>query len=907
MLGRVSAVAILLLVTNTAFPQCSLTPVASTQFRSTIFDLSVDGNRLWAATSYGLTLYDITADPPLILDSIALAGPTRVVRASGVIAYAASGSNIQFVRWTGRELQLAGSIDAGATVNDLVLTTNYLYAATSNGIVQYDLLNPNAPAKTSATFATSGTNVTSLALSGNTLYATDGDASVEVFSVAIPNLVQRLGSFTSILTRPTAVSASDGRVYVTDGQQTDLFLGTDANASRAGSATFAFGSSSFAPMSATAIFTAGNDRRLRAFDVSTAGSPVEIFRNELAPTSGTVNRINSVVMAAGRLYAGAGDIGLLTYDVHQFVSPFPLRGYSTTPTASVSATSGRVYFGRAAGIVEYTQTSTGALTEARSWDKSRADIVHDVDNDFLLTSSGAAATLWALSPAAPTLVGTSTFPAPVQQAVLVGTTALAVLTDRTLWRADLSQATATPQQISINLAPQFMARSGSNVVMADLRSDGTTTVAMMNASNSAIANSASVAGVATAGVALSGTTAVVWTFRGLTLIDFPSGATTLLPQSSGVAATHLAMNGTKLAEMTDSALVMWDTATQRVTATYTLPATPASLVISPNGLFADLATFDGVASIQLAASSRMPSLIPAPNANFYAKKLVATANRLILFDGRNADIFSTSLGYRGGIHVSSTIDVAANDSGIFTLTNTLGVGAYTRDGAPLGSAIIAEGSDAQPLSLAATGGAAWASIVRGCPLNCEKKTIVFDTRNATPSQTATMTGAVRDVVVSGTRAYVLTELPDEIRVLDVSDPAHPRQLTARTSEGTRLPMSIGYANGIVYVLGDKLYEYDDNLAKLGEPLGSYVDDPSIGVTYADQRVRIDGGCLAVSGRQFSPQLFSTALAPQPSFPTPSAARAIAAQPGRLYVLTDHSLEVWASAPLPAAARRRPSS
>src|SRR5437899_6992663 len=161
MLGRVSAVVILLLTTNTAFPQCNLAPVASAQFRSTIFDLSVDGNRLWAATSYGLTLYDLTADPPLILDSIALPGPTRVVRASKATAYAASGSNIQYVRWTGRELQLAGSIDAGAIVNDLVLTTNDLYAATSNGIAQYDLLNPNAPAKTSATFATSGTNVTS--------------------------------------------------------------------------------------------------------------------------------------------------------------------------------------------------------------------------------------------------------------------------------------------------------------------------------------------------------------------------------------------------------------------------------------------------------------------------------------------------------------------------------------------------------------------------------------------------------------------------------------------------------------------------------------------------------------------------------------------------------------------------
>src|SRR5204863_302447 len=162
---------------------------------------------------------------------------------------------IQVVRWNGRALQLAGSVDAGATVNDLVLTPAYLYAATSSGLAQYDLLNPNAPAKTGATFTTSAANVGSLALTGNTLYATDGD---------------------------------------------------------------------------------------------------------------------------GRLFVAAGDIGLLTYDVRQFAAPFPLRSYATVATGSVAAADGRAYFGRAAGIVEYVQTSAGALTEARSWDKSRADVVHDV-------------------------------------------------------------------------------------------------------------------------------------------------------------------------------------------------------------------------------------------------------------------------------------------------------------------------------------------------------------------------------------------------------------------------------------------------------------------------------------------------------------------------------------------------
>ncbi|MEK6373424.1 MAG: hypothetical protein AABO58_12095 [Acidobacteriota bacterium] len=903
--GRVLAVAIVsLLLAAPSFPQCNLAPVAGAQFRSTIFDLSIDGNRGWAATGYGITLYDLSADPPLILDSIGLPGTTRVVRAANGVAYVASGSAIQVVRWNGRTLQLAGSVDAGATINDLALTTIYLYAATANRIMQFDLLNPNAPAKTSATFSTSAANIGSLALTGDILYATDGDPSVEVFSIITPALPQRLGSFNTLIVRPTAIHARDSRVYVSDGQQTDIFAGTAASPSRAGAETFPFGSTSFAALTSSAIFVAGNDRRLRAFDVSSAAAPVEIFRTELAATSGTVNRINAIELGLGHLYAGAGDIGLLAYDVRLFTAPFPMRSYATIATGSVVAAAGRAYFGRAAGLVEYAQTSSGALTEGRSWDKSRPGVTHDVDNDFLLTSSGATATMWALSPTTPTPIGTTTFSSPVKQAVQLGTTAYAVLEDRTLWSADLTQLSAAPRQIAINIAPQFIVRSGSNIALADLRNDGTTVVAMLKADGSGIAGSASVAGIATAGVALSGTTAAVWTFRGLTLISFPAGSTTVLPQSNTVAATRLAMNGAKLVEMTDSAVIVWDIATQRVTAQYTVPGTPAAVAISPNGSFADLATFDGVTAVQLAPASRMPSLVPAANPNLYAKKLVATANRLVLFDGRNADLFNSSLGYRGGIHVSGTVDVAANDSAVFTMSNTLGVGKYTIDGDPLGAAIVTEGTDAQPLTLNAMNGAVWASIVRGCPLNCEKKTIVFDARGAL-TQTATMTGAVRDVALSGARAYVLTELPDEIRVLDISDPAHPRQLASRASEGTRLPLSIAYANGVVYVLGEKLVQYaEGDLSKLAEPLGAYVDDPALGVTYADQRVRIDGGCLAITGRQYSPQLFTTALAPQASFATPSAARAIAAQPGRLYVLTDHSLEIWSASPLPVPLKRR---
>lgn len=885
---------LLLILSVPVFPQCAMTPVASVQLRSTIFDLAADGSRLWAATSYGLALYDLASDPPLIADTIALAGTTRVVRAAAGTAYAASGSAIQIVRVNGNALQIVAVIDAGATVNDFILTPRYLYAATSNGIAQYDLINPNAPARTSATFATSGANVAGLALSGDTLYAADGDASVEVFNLIAPALPAKTGTLTS-LARPVAVTAADGRIYVSDGQQTEIFLGSGASAGSVG--TFAFGATSVVPLTSTAVFAAGIDRRLRAFDLTNAGTPVELFRAELAPTSGTVNRVNALVTAGGRLYAGAGDIGLLDYDLRQFTAPYPVRSYSTIATGSVTATNTRAYFGRGAGVAEYSIGASGALTELRSWDKSRADAVHDVDNDFLLTSSDKTLTMWTLTSTTPIVVGTATFASPVRQAVLSGTTAYAVLDDKTMWLASLIDLNATPQRVISALAPQFIVRSGPNIAFAELRADGTTAIGMLGSPTVA-----SVQGLATAGIALSGTNVAVWTFRGLTLVNFLTGSTTPLPGSSTVAATRLALNGATLVETTDSGVTVWDTVQRRVVAQYALSSGPAGAAIAPNGNAAPLAMPDGVSNLLLTATSRTPSLFAAPNANVYVKKIVATAVRVVLFDGRNADIYDSAMAYRGGIHVSGTADVTASDAGTFTLTNTLGVNAYTRDGEPLGAALIAE-SGASPQAIHAVGTAVWASIIRGCPLNCEKKTVVFDARGAL-GQTVTLNGAIKDVAVAGQRAYVLTEVPDEIRVLDVSDPAHPVEIAKRAVEGTRAPVSIAFANGTVYVLGDKLYTYTESLDKGAELLGAYVDDPLLGVTYADQRLRIQGTCVAMTGRAFSPQLFTAAMQPQIGFATPSASRSIAAQPGRLYVLTDHSLEVWAFEPPRPPARRR---
>ena len=69
---------------------CNIAPVLSDQFRSSIVDLAVDGNDLWAATSYGVAVYDRSVDPPRLVASLPVPGNTRLVRLGNGVAYAGS-------------------------------------------------------------------------------------------------------------------------------------------------------------------------------------------------------------------------------------------------------------------------------------------------------------------------------------------------------------------------------------------------------------------------------------------------------------------------------------------------------------------------------------------------------------------------------------------------------------------------------------------------------------------------------------------------------------------------------------------------------------------------------------------------------------------------------------------------
>src|SRR5579872_2537271 len=127
---------------------------------------------------------------------------------------------------------------------------------------------------------------------------------------------------------------------------------------------------SLTPLAGNVIFAGSTDRTLRAIDVSLPGTPVDLFRDDVLPSAGPINRVTSIAIAGGRAYIGAGDIGILEYDISGFSAPlFPLRSVSFPGASSVVSLGDNFYAGLTSGIAEFTQT----LMHSRTWDNG-ADI-----------------------------------------------------------------------------------------------------------------------------------------------------------------------------------------------------------------------------------------------------------------------------------------------------------------------------------------------------------------------------------------------------------------------------------------------------------------------------------------------------------------------------------------------------
>jgi hypothetical protein len=888
------------LLASRLFAACDFRPIVSDPFRITALDVALDGNDLWVATSYGIDLYNRAVDPPALLYRVGLPGPTARIEHAARYAYAASGSTLYVIDRAG--LQVVGSVSLGALIHDLSFAAPYLYAATGTGVAQIDLLIPERPVIANRLQTTTGA-ATSLAHAGSFLYAADGDATVEVYTLLVPSFPQKIGTIDS-LARSIAVHTSGTRLFVSDGVQTELFAGSGAQMTRSGSFPTS-GTLALHPLAADVVFTAGLDRRLRARDLS---SSTVLFDSALPITAGNVNRVQAMAGTSERLYAAAGDLGLLTFDLSGFRAPFPLHAYAIGAVKSVVESGSTVFvsldFG---GLRRFTRDAQGLLIPRESWDEDRLSVVQDATATALLSSAGSSLTKWNIATSPPVAQSTATLAGAIRGAVLIDQVAYAILENRSVWRADLSQQNAAVSPVPISGAsPMFIARDGAAIALADLEENGTTTIRFFAGGDLAAAPQIlSIEGAATSGIAVSRAgLAAGATFRGVILASFGAGTTTVLPETNTTPTRDLHISGDDLYVLTPAELQVWSLASRELRAAFELPW--EGLAVHHSDDEVSVATPDGLVTIVPRSERRQPEQIGEAAENAYYRKLVSGGKYLYLVDGRNVDVYFAPSGLpmlvRRITASGNIVDVAASDERLFVLSSFARVTAYTPAGGVVAEYQFPESENAQPLAIRTLGGAVYVSTSLGCPLACQKKTTVFDPRGESIVPTITLSGALLDGVVDQNKAYTIFDLPKEIRILNLADRFRPVVTSTRASDGD--PVSIAYSPSreTVYTLGERLFAYSSaSLSPMGTQLDAYIPDPTTRLGYADQVLRmVSSDCAIVAGRAFRPQLHLLAspsvwsLAETPSVPSP--VRSIAIRDDFVYLLTDHSLEVWSLNP-----------
>ncbi|HEX6159069.1 MAG TPA: hypothetical protein VF111_02815 [Thermoanaerobaculia bacterium] len=884
MRGRVAVLSFLLFLSFAlpVHPQCSWAPRTSIAFRATVLDVAVDGNDLWVATSYGVQLLDRSVDPPALVASLAIPGTTRVARPHNGLLYAGSGSKIVIVRKNGRALEMVRSVEAGGNVNDFHFAGSYLFAATSAGLAHFDLIEATHPVRTSVTLPTSNSNVTSLAAAGNTLYAADGDSSVHVFTLVSPALPQHTNTITS-LPGASSVNATASRLYVSDGLSTELFTGTTRDTIQP------YGVSAFGTLAGEIHFVAGRDRTLRAVDFSLGTRPTGLFEDVLPISGGNVNRISAIAMAGSRAYVAAGDMGLASYDLTGFTAPYPLHIQANGGTLSTLIMN-RVYGTNAmpaGGITEYELAGDGSLNPRRSWAAESRHAILD-GNGLLLTANGTSVFLWDVVPSTPQILTTAELDLPIRAAALMHTAlAYVLLEDDTLWRVNLAPGGSSTKSRLTGSAARLV-RNGTALATVSVDPESGNTTFRYYATGDLTAAPTRVAeipGAANGTLALGASRAAITTFRGINVVDLATGNVSVLKDSLISISPALRIEGSRLLALTNDQLAVWDLASGARLRSFA-GAGGTSLHVA--GTTAAIGSPSGITIVAYESRSGLPARVDAANPNRFHTRVVAANGRAYLFDRDGVDFYDTRRGpaphFITRIRPAGLLDAAATADALFTLASNGVVAKWSRNGAPQGQTTISEGSDAQMLNIVTAGNAVWVAISRGCLTGaCEKKTLVFDP--ASLAQTSSLSGGVIDAVTSGTKAYALFRLPNEMRVYNIADPLRPSQTVSAASPNNAV--SVAYAGGALHVLADKVYTFSEtSLTATGQQLTAAVANDA-------QRIRIDGNCVVVSGRGASPELFALSTwTSAGGSETPSTVRSIALDGSNLFVLTDHSLEMW---------------
>ncbi len=627
-----------------------------------------------------------------------------------------------------------------------------------------------------------------------------------------------------------------------------------------------------------------------------------------------LNQIESLAGDGRRLYAAGGDLGLLSWNTTTFQAPFPLRSDASGAVSSLRMGNDSHLFSAPASSglrLDEFDPSEGLQME-QSWAAEAAWTILDARGSSVLAQSGGVVTLWNAA-ATPVAVGQVTPSGSVARGVLLGSRALLLLGDGSLWSADYSTSPATLTAVSLSGAhPSDLVRGDQSVALVELSASGTTLIRYFaDGDLSMDPEVVEIEGLATGTVAVDDAhRGAAATYRGTLSIDFDAGKATAIPGSNTVIARGVALVGSDILVMTGSDLLVRTWSTGELMESFGLPEEGLALSVPSGGTVAAIRTASGIMTLRWNAATGQPGMIESDAVSHeYGSQSIGGKNLYLLEDStveiRSLRGRSLSAAVQSVVLAPGIIDMTASGSGFCTLESSGAVSCHSPSGALQERLELQKGGDAVFLSLHHAGDLLLVSFSHGCLSGtCSADTVVLDEGL---SELTTLTGKVVDVTTEGDGLWMITQSPDELRRYTLESGS--LQLTASTaSEGNPVSIAASTTLHTVYSLGARLVGYDaSTLLKGAAQLDSWTGDSGNGLPYIAQMVRIDGGCALVSGRWLQPRLFSTATANQwiqvPSPESPSPVRSVEQSEGSFHLLTDQSVEVWSRLPLPA--RRHP--
>lgn len=871
----------------------------SEAYRRPALDVATSGEQLWIADGYGVTVAS-RGTPPIPLDSLTLPGSTTLLAPDGSDMWIASDRTLYRARWDGRQVVILSTVDAGEPVYDLTVVRNHLFLATPSGLVRID---PAVPGSRNILPTTSGAAV-SLASDGNTLVVADGDDTVDIFSVEIPALTQKIGVATLSILGANRVHVVHGDLLVSNGRDSQIFDGLRPPFQSLG--VLRVGALSASTTTPGLVLTAGQDTTVRMVDLRfSAGRPAVVFEERLSPSSGTLNRIFRIRADQNSVYLAAGDLGLLSYDLVGFGSPFPLvRSFVSGANRVEDLGNGQVV---ATGGGEpprlYTVESSGSLREVTRWsDLAGVSVLEHVAEVAVVAEAG---TVRLVRPSG-SVTGQFQFGAAVTSAAVLDGTIWVTLGDRTLWK--VNAAGGTPEKVDIPGAnPSFIERGAGRLILGSLNDDGTTTIHEVDRVSPSQSRSVRVQGLATSGAAVGESTVAMASFRGLSLLDLGTGTEKLVPMGEGVVPRDLVAAGSEIV------VLAADRVQRRRIDNGTL-VEELDLLSEGLALGADsgarvlVAATDAIYTLQSGGASTQPRLHEAINPASFYEELEGRNDRIHLVEGDR--VVSRVVQNRGlaAFEIETEIagdlvDLAATDVGFCGLDSRGEVSCFDSAGRVAGIGSIPALDDATFLSIHWSRGSLFVSLLEGClGEGCRKRTAVARLSGSQVAVQGEIPGEIVTLADSGDRIVMITDFPDEVRLYRATS-SIPELVTARPRLTELYDVAI--RGEIVYMVGETVVALSaPSLAELGTVLGAFT--PGSGTSAQDQRIALVGDRVVLSGRPPGLAVYSvqspTSWVLEESFVFAGPVREMVEGPGGLVLRTDYSLELLSTEPAPA--RRR---